>query len=203
MISGLSVTAGRLSAAVLSLVVAAVTDRIVAERSRDDERGGGRRSGPTRQVFAALMAACGPAVVLTSRLHGRRIRSQLPPSMAGRLILAVHVGAGATAEEMIFRKVVTYPLPLRVRTAIGAASVAAFTLSHLSRDDVRTCRLHALNATAWTGAAATSGSVRWGLVSHFLYNYLGFVLVESPAAVADRRASPRELAANDSSDEPP
>jgi membrane protease YdiL (CAAX protease family) len=191
----LQTTAGRITTAAALAVLWAVIDR----RSSHDGLGAsqparlGAIGGPParrRTIAGAVLSATGPAAVLVVRLRHRSIRCAPPPSLLGRLLLITHVAAGAAAEELLFRRVATVPMPRGRRWAVAGSSVTVFGLAHLRRDGVRECIVHVVNALAWTAAAWLSGSVRWSVLSHSAYNLLGYILAGGPEPQDPERTAP-------------
>jgi membrane protease YdiL (CAAX protease family) len=133
-----------------------------------------------RTVAGAALAFAGPAVVTASQLRGRSTVLAPPPSPLGKSMLAGYLLTGVLAEELLWRKILTYPLRAVPSSILAAVSSVGFVLAHLPRDGRRGAAIHTANTMSWTASALTTRSLRWSVLSHWAYNWLALSL--KPAA---------------------
>jgi hypothetical protein len=105
------------------------------------------------------------------RTRGAAARA-VPPSAAGKLLLAAYVGSGAILEELAWRACLVWPMRRGVRGCLMAGGAYGFAAVHVRRDGPGSAPVHLLNTLAWTACAACGGRMRWPVTSHFLYNWI-------------------------------
>jgi membrane protease YdiL (CAAX protease family) len=124
----------------------------------------------------AALAFAGPVVVTASQLRRRPTVLAPPPSPLGKSMLAGYLLTGVLAEELLWRKILTYPVPAVPRSILAAVSSVGFVLAHLRRDGRRSAAIHTANTVSWTASALATRSLRWSVLSHWAYNWLAVSL---------------------------
>jgi hypothetical protein len=130
-------------------------------------------------LVSARAAAAAPAVFAALATRHAPVRA-VPPSAAGKLMLATYLGSGALVEELTWRAPLVWPAPRRVRGCIMAGGVVGFIALHVERDGARSATVHLANTLAWTAAAARGGQMRWPVAGHFVYNWIAVTRRASP-----------------------
>jgi membrane protease YdiL (CAAX protease family) len=139
------------------------------------------RSRP-RSIAGAAFAFAGPVAAIATRIRGRSVALSPPPSPLGKAMLGGYILAGVLAEELAWRKVLTYRLPRTPLVAVTVVSTAGFVLAHLRRDGRGNASVHTANTIGWTASALTSGSIRWSVLGHWTYNCVALSLRSQPPA---------------------
>jgi hypothetical protein len=122
---------GRSSAAAAPAVGARFLERGLDEGGYHATRS--RRSTQT----GAVLAFTGPAAVTANRIRRRTVSLAPPPSAIGKAMLGSYVLASVPAEELAWRKVLTFRHARVPRTSLTLVSMAGFVLAHVPRETKR------------------------------------------------------------------
>jgi hypothetical protein len=108
----------------------------------------------------------------------------MPPSATGRALLGGYIVIGVLAEELVWRAPLTWPLPTRVRLALGVAGTASFAALHPSPSAGGSHWPHVITGASWTASTLTTGGIGWSVLGHVAYNTAAY-LIQPDGAVKD------------------
>jgi hypothetical protein len=140
------------------------------------------------QLAAGAIALAGPASIIVTRARGRQWAVRMPPSATGRALLGGYILAGVLAEELLWRAPLTWPLPARVRLALGVAGTASFAALHPSPAAGGSRWPHVITGASWTASTLTTGKIGWSVLGHVAYNTAAYLI--EPDETANDPANP-------------